>query len=357
MLDLSGEPLIVTISIFVGMAALVLTLLFLLLAVALRGLLGRREEYRRGVEARWMPVMLRSLREPDVEVPPLRRRDGPMVLAIWNRLVAGIEGEAVERLRSFAHRAGLTDVAHRMLRRAGQPDDQLVAVVFLGRQRDVRGVRSLLELAVETPLVVRAEAARALVRIDPEAGPRAVAPLVAIWDDCHPAVAVAILKDAPAYVAARAVADEALASDRSDRQARLVDVLASIKGRAGLDAARQILARGPDAEVVSRCLSVLREHRRPEDIGLVRSYLDHPAPFVRVQAVTALGRMQGPGDQWRLAARLDDRDWWVRVRAAQALVTSPRMPPVLTRMLADVHPDRYARGALRQVLSEQELAP
>lgn len=86
--------------------------------------------------------------------------------------------------------------------------------------------------------------------------------------------------------------------------------------------------------------------------ALVRPYLGHPVSFVRVQAVSALGRLRVPGDEWQIVARLDDREWWVRYRAAHALVAMPNMSRTVLALLARTHPDRYARGALAQVLSE-----
>lgn len=355
MLDVSGESTIVRLAIFVGIGALSLTLLFLLLAIWVRGLITRRGDRRRRVEDAWFPLMLRALREAVVEPPRLRRRDRAPVLALWNRLAAGIEGEAVNRLRDFARAAGFEEAARHVVA-TGAPAERLVGATFLGVQQDLGGVPSLMDLTAAAPLVVRAEAARALIRIDPEAGPGTVVPLVARWDDCHPAVAVAVLKDAPAHVVSVAVAEEAIGATEAPRQARLVELLGTIRGPAGLEAVRRILPTSADAEVVSKCLAVIREHRRPEDAELVRPFLHHPAAFVRVQAVAALGRLQGEGDEWRVAACLGDSDWWVRHRAAGALVASPRVSLRFVRLLAAVHPDRYARGAIQQALSEAEPA-
>lgn len=355
MIDVSGEPTIVRLSLVVGAGALGATLAFLLTAFAIRGVLVRQVRRRKAVEAAWMPAMLRSMREETASAPPLRRRDWGIVLALWNRLTAGIEGEAVERLGAFARQAGLVDAGRALVRR-GSSAELVLAATFLGRNRDVAGVKVLLRLTEEAPLSVRAEAARALVRIDPTSGVRAVAPMIARWGDCHAAVAVAILRDAPPHVVSEHVAAEALSAEDPGVQSRLVDVLASIKGPAGHEAARTLLDRRPASEVASRCLAVLREHRHPDDAPRVRPYLTHEASFVRVQAVAALARLQRAGDVWRIAGCLDDADWWVRNRAAQAVIKSAAIPLPLAELLAAIHPDRYARGALAQVLSERRLS-
>jgi len=335
----------------IGLGALAAASVFLLVAFALRGRLVRQTERRAAIEAVWLPVMLQSMRQEFPATPTLRRRERGAVLALWNRMTAAIEGEAVERLCVFADRAGLITAA-RALSKEGSGEELVVAATFLGRNRDAAGIPVLLDLAQKEPVVVRAEAARALVRIEPEAGVRSVVPMIARWEDCHSAVAVAILRDAPSEVVSEVVAGHALAAQDPGAQARLVDVLAIIKGRAGHAAARTLLDRQPPPEVASRCLAVLREHRAPEDAILVRPYLKHEMPFVRVQAVAALARLQGSGDVWRIAGCLGDRDWWVRNRAARAVVTSPAIARSLVELLASVHPDRYARGALVQVLGE-----
>ncbi|HLF40445.1 MAG TPA: HEAT repeat domain-containing protein, partial [Acidimicrobiia bacterium] len=145
---------------------------------------------------------------------------------------------------------------------------------------------------------------------------------------------------------------EVLRARDAPQQARLLELLESFEGPGGLEAARTLLPGAIDPEVIARCLSVLGQHRRPEDAALMRPLLGHPVAFVRLRAVTALGRIMGPGDQWYIASRLGDHDWWVRRRAAEMLVASRRVPHAFVDVLAGVHPDRYARGALAHALSE-----
>ena len=74
-----------------------------------------------------------------------------------------------------------------------------------------------------------------------------------------------------------------------------------------------------------------------EDLTIVRELTRHDAWFVRVQAVQALGRLGVPGDEDLLLLALNDREWWVRYRAAQALYS--------LRYLSD---DEFARIRARQ---------
>jgi HEAT repeat protein len=77
---------------------------------------------------------------------------------------------------------------------------------------------------------------------------------------------------------------------------------------------------------------------------------------VRVQAVKALGRIGDRSDTARLALLLADREWWVRYRAAQALVELPWMKRADLDALRASLEDRYAADMLAQVVAEQEAA-
>lgn len=352
MFSAGGESIIVRASILVGIAALGLAAFFVVFTLLLRRLVNRRREHRLAVEERWLPVMFEALREPVREGPRLRRRDQTIVLAEWNRLVTPLSGEGVRRLRAFARNAGLSDAAHRLIQK-GRPDERLVATVFLGHQQDLRAVRTLRELVERPEPIVRSEAARALVRLDPVNGARAVAPVVVNWDDCHPATAVSVLADAPDDVVADVLGELVFETDDVDRQARILEILGTVQSQRAAEVARRMIPRTIGPELIARCLEILSENPRPDDAVLVRPLLRHDVAFVRLRAVATLVRLQAPGDEWRIVGLLDDPDWWVRHRAAEATLQSRRFDRRFIELIARIHPDRYARGALNHVLTER----
>jgi HEAT repeat protein len=73
-----------------------------------------------------------------------------------------------------------------------------------------------------------------------------------------------------------------------------------------------------------------------------------------VQAVKALGRIGERADTARLAHLLADREWWVRYRAAQALVELPWLKRADLDALHATLDDRYAADMLAQVMAEQD---
>lgn len=356
MQPLAAGSLIVKVSVAAGAVSLALTLLFIGAAFVLRAVSVRREGRVDALEEKWTPVLLAALRSedaaahPPAEVPPIGS-DAASVVTLWNRLAANLRGDTLDLLTAFARRAGIGEAARRLVNE-GRPAERVVGAACLGHVGDTNDLPALLALAREPALVARAEAARAIARIDPEGGARTAGALIAGWDDCHATTAGAILSSLSPETASAVVAREALGAVDPARQQRLLDVLASMPGQAGADAARQILAGAHDAEVVSRCLRVITRNRDARDAPLVRRFLHHPAGFVRVSAVAALGRLGAPGDEWMIVGALDDRDWWVRYQAARASVSAGRLPRALLDLFSHVHPDRYARGALDHALTE-----
>jgi HEAT repeat protein len=88
----------------------------------------------------------------------------------------------------------------------------------------------------------------------------------------------------------------------------------------------------------------------------VRELTQHDTWFVRMQAASLLGRVGVREDLTTLEPLLADPEWWVRYRAAQALVASPYLGPNAIRRIAGRQKDRFASDILRQALAEKGLA-
>jgi HEAT repeat protein len=82
----------------------------------------------------------------------------------------------------------------------------------------------------------------------------------------------------------------------------------------------------------------------------------HEAWFVRMQAAKVLGKVGQKEHLSLLESLLDDPEWWVRYRAAQAITSLPFLGPNQLRMLRMRQSDRYANDMLRQSLAEVGLA-
>jgi HEAT repeat protein len=82
---------------------------------------------------------------------------------------------------------------------------------------------------------------------------------------------------------------------------------------------------------------LLAELAGPEELPVIRGYLQHHNWCVRLHAVKALGRLGSVDDEADMISLLDDENWWVRFRTAEALanfsfMTMARLLDIKTRV-------------------------
>jgi hypothetical protein len=86
--------------------------------------------------------------------------------------------------------------------------------------------------------------------------------------------------------------------------------------------------------------------------ALVASKVSHPDWEVRVQVARRLGVIGRKDDHAALTQLLTDAQWWVRYRAAQALLSQPGMIPRQLIDIAQSTTDRYALSMVQAVIAE-----
>jgi HEAT repeat protein len=122
-----------------------------------------------------------------------------------------------------------------------------------------------------------------------------------------------------------------------------------------MPAVDQLLQRahefGPD--VIAPCLRLIGDPRKAH---WARTFAVHDCWYVRVCAANALRRIGGAQDRALLQGLLCDAHWWVRHRAAQALISLPVASLDDWEQIAAAHADRYAGEMLRHVIAEARLA-
>jgi HEAT repeat protein len=85
-------------------------------------------------------------------------------------------------------------------------------------------------------------------------------------------------------------------------------------------------------------------------------YADSADADIRESLAKACGRLGGLEQVDLLLRLLSDRVWWVRYRAAQALLGLKGMDSARLATLRDGLADRFARDMLEQARAEAELA-
>lgn len=332
-----------------AMGAAVLSALLILNILALRLVEILRERRKAHFEARWRPLLVSTLMGATVRLPRLARRNRWNFLHEWNRLQASVRGDAREHLRAAFDRLGLRPWARRLLR-SPSLRKRMWGVVTLGHLGDNPSWPDLVRLAHDPNPTLSIAAARALAHIDPVAAVPELMPLIARRSDWALAREAHLLNEVDLAELCRHLLAEL---PEADAQAafRYTRLLGQVACRgAGPVIAAQLRSR-TEGELLAALLRALKD---PRLVGDARLLANHPYGFVRVQAVSALGRMGSSQDFEVLRQRLADPEWWVRYRAAQSLVHLPGVARDGLKGLVVQEEDPFSRDMLRQVLAEQE---
>ena len=329
-----------------GIGALGLTLLLGAQIIRLRMALRRRERREARALARWRPVLSAAIigETPD-ELPRLSDSERPHFIKLWVHLQASLRGEASLALNAVARRLGVAIDARAMLAR-GPRTDRLLATLLLGHLRDRKSWDTLRDMTNSPDVTLSLSALWALVRIDPPAAAAYLTPLFIERDDWAMSHVAGILKEASAPVAG-VLADllPALPPERLPRALRIAEALRIVLPDDLLSGA----LAAADIELVTAALRIVDT---PGLLLQVRELLAHPDWQVRVLAAKALGRIGDRSDVDRLVALLADREWWVRYRAAQAVVELPWLGTAELDALQAALTDRFAADILAQVIAE-----
>jgi hypothetical protein len=114
-----------------------------------------------------------------------------------------------------------------------------------------------------------------------------------------------------------------------------------------------IICESREKEVLIACLRLVQDD---SVLGRVRELAWDERWEVRLQVVLTLGRLGHAEDEKILINALNDTDWWVRYRAASALVNMPDVTPKEINKLAETLPNPFARDILKQVKAEMDLS-
>lgn len=332
----------------VGIASLVLSAALSLEVLRIRRRTARRARRQEELIAGWRPMLFEAALGGTLEVPDVEARDEVTFLALWNEVQEALQGEPREPLNRVAEAVGVAAAARRCLGN-GHPVARVQAlqtVGYLGRAEDYPLVRTFLD---DPRAYLSLTAARALIRIDPVRAPADVLPRMAARSDWPASLLVRALGSASPAALARQLR-AACARAPPERLTRLLALVELVDERTGEDVLRGALVGTPDPEMAA---AVLKHARTPGLVDLARAGCGHAAWAVRTQAAAALGRIGTPADRDFLLALLRDPQWWVRYRAAQALVSGRLGSPVGLPALVEGLGDRYARDILSHVLAEE----
>lgn len=333
-----------------GVACFILIALITIQIVYLRLSRLQRERNERAFLARWRPLLQQAMVDPTLELPALDRSESVFFLKLWNHLHENLSSDSTSALNQIGARLGCYKIAHNMLRGGGRAK-HLLAILTLGQLRDRAAWHDLMAEAVFVDSAASLNALRALAQIDADAVMREMTPQLLAREDWPAGRLIAIFQESPPHFHAPLL--NAAAQGPLKQQLKALRMVEGMHLSLPLPVLAHLLDEGMAPELI---VAALRVTLYPQLLVVVRTHLTHTDWRVRVQAVKALGRIGRASDVSLLSTLLDDSEWWVRYRTAQALADIPSFNRNMLDHLLSLTDDRYAHDILNQVMAERGIA-
>ncbi|MEY4592753.1 MAG: hypothetical protein RIR18_1648, partial [Pseudomonadota bacterium] len=306
-----------------------------------------RQAAEQRLTALWQPVFFHVLENIPIQLPAISAANRSKILVIWIHMTELVTGEARQRLRQLAldlefdRTAGSMLGNHRMR-------DRLIATVALGRLQSNLFWGELAALVRDPHPVLSLLAVRSLLQIDPKRAAPILMYEMTFREDWPIRNVVAALSE----IDTAALAPDILSSLRMAREESLPRLL-RVAEMIDSDDLWTLLIGLLDAHQPSEILiAALKATRDPRNLDMVRALVAHPDWPVRAQVAATLGRLGLAEDYELLKSMLNNTQWWVRYRAATALVSIPAIPRPQLITLCENLEDHFASDILKQALAE-----
>ena len=336
-------------------AVVVTTVVLFVYTVGLRVATVASNQRRHRFLLQWRSVfakaMLDSRAAADLRLPYVRRADRIDLLEEWNRARSIVDGKAIDNLIALARRTNIPALARRRLR-SRRLRTRILAVQTTGHLREAELRDEIAALLNDDNTALSITAATALVEIDPDFAIGRIVPMISARKDWPKNRVSVLLRRAGSDRISEPLFRAIRSAENADKTyllqfARLME---SETRDALVD---DLLRESNDAGLINAALKLVRGYR---GVPRIASLTQHDAWFVRMQAATVLGRVGQQEHLSLLESLLDDSEWWVRYRAAQAITRLPFMGPNQLRQLRKRQEDRYAADILQQAFAEAGIA-
>lgn len=288
-------------------------------------------------------------------VEPLPDQDLPEFLYLWNYLHETLRGESKENLNALAKILEVHRNTPKLLR-SFSIRKQILAINTLGNLQELKAYEEIERIAFGRDPIVSLWAWRALFRIDFEKTLNSHLNLIAEREDWSPTFVVKVLLELDKDLISEplvALVKDSYEKDISERlMSRVISYLTIIHVSSYAPLIHKILNESTRTEVIIACLRLV-----PSGASLprVRELLKSERWEIRLQVVQTLGRLGHAEDIKLIISALNDLDWWVRYRAAMALMSLPSITKKQIERLSQSLPNEFARDILQQVLAENRL--
>ena len=339
-------------TLFSGVAVLVLNVLLVAVVAFVRARANKRARHQNEITAIWTPIFHRAIEGlENPALPAIASRDQAVVLGLWINYFQYLRGKARICLRRLAYYIGL-DHSTAVLLHHRNMAQRALAVVALGNMGTPEAWDELVRLSNDDNPMLSLLAGRAMLRINPEWAVPILLTQLDYRDDWPMTRIGGIFEEAPTATVEPHLR-EALSMSSPSGTARILSLLSLIHVKESWLLLKPLLEPHQPPNLLAAALRATQEPRSRASVLLLVSHQDW---VVRAQAASALGRIGQPGDERLLKEMLGDPAWWVRYRAACALRNLPFVPRTsLEELMNDENADPFARDILRQALAEVEV--
>ena len=161
-----------------------------------------------------------------------------------------------------------------------------------------------------------------------------------------------LLTDAGADISREPIRADVVAG--ADKVPPLLPWLSHVDAVLGSEVAIELLHRNPDhEEIAAAALLVIQDPALLDEFAV---FANSTNAHVRENLAQAYGRLGGLGQIETLVRLMSDRVWWVRYRAAQAMLKLKNMDTDRLEAVRAGLSDPYARDMLEQARAEVALA-
>jgi HEAT repeats len=289
------------------------------------------------------------------DIEPLPKQDLPDFLFLWNYLHESLRGESKEHLNLLAQNLKIDNSTYQMLK-SRSLKKKILAINTFGNMREQKAYSEIEKLVHYRDPIISLWAWRALFRINFEETLANHFSIIGDRKDWSPIFVAKVLleldKDLLSEPLVQLV-EKSYEKQICERQmSRMVSYLTIIHISSFSPLINRILNESTQTEVLIACLRLVKSD---ESLERVRELLKSERWEIRLQVVQTLGRLGHAEDIELLILALNDLDWWVRYRAASALMIMPSMNEEKIADLAENLPNEFSRDILRQVLAESRL--
>lgn len=343
----------INIAFLIGAVACALAGLLLLKVLHMRWQLIKQARRRKQIRQKAKLILIRLIAGEMSELPTFSPRDLPDFLFVWLHFQELLRGESHLLLNQSLIASGL-QVSIRKLLQGSRIEEQLLAASALGHLGDEKAWESLLVLLRNHSPIVSVTALWALVTIDAEKAAVFALPLIVDQQDWGPVRFGLMLRQAKPYLQqALLLYAERQGIDLPSHLLRMLSLSTVLPQNSPLSIGGKFsTAIGGEPEMLGVCL---RSVNHPADLTWVRSCFSDRRSNVQVQIAGVLGRMGAPQDTHYLVFLLSSEYWWVRYRAAQALLRQPFINHQSVRRLINNRIDIFARDMLLHIVAENDI--